>query len=152
MNAPTFFRQIRKTSIFFLVLFLVFLIHRIVHLFVENSADSVSTLLLQTPRQAESVICHNIVGGAAFGIDSLFEEYTRVYFYSQLLVDSVPSVEHRWFCGKDTMLIVPCSCNGNVCTSSIAPERLKAGEWSVDLVFEKKILDSRQFLVTAPDL
>lgn len=151
MTAPTFFRQLRKTSLFFLILFLVFVVHRVFNLFVEHSTQDGSIVELTSPREAESVICHNIVGGAAFGIDSLFTENTRVYFYSRLMLDSIPPLELRWFCGKDTMLITPCVCNGNICTSSMSPERLRIGEWSVDLVSGKKIIDSRQFLVTSPD-
>lgn len=151
MTAPTFFRELRKTTVFFLLLFLAFLVHRILDLFGASSDSTDSFVKVDQLRKAESVVCHNIVGGAAFGIDSVFDEHTRVYFYSKLASDSILDLEHRWFCGIDTMLIVPCTCNGNICMSSIAPERLKAGEWSVDLVRGRQIFDSRQFLVVEPN-
>lgn len=151
MTAPTFFRELRKTSVFFLLVFLVFVIHRIVNLFEKPPVEDFSMGNVKEIKKAESVVCHNIVGGAAFGVDSVFDAYTRVYFYSQVALDSITFLEHRWYCGVDTMFVGNALCKGNICTSSIAPERLKAGEWSVDLVQGKKILDSKQFLVEAPD-
>ncbi len=146
MTAPTFFRQLRKTTVLLLIVFLTFAVHRIV-VFFQESPRQVAEETVDSLETAESVICHNIVSGTAFGVDSVFEEYTRVYFYSALKSEDSTTFLHKWFCGLDTVMIVPCTRNGNVCISSIHPERLRAGEWSVDLTAGRRLVDSKQFIV-----
>lgn len=143
-----FFRQLRKTSAIFLLIVLVFLVQRTVYFFADFSEAPAQEVVDKIEKPA-SVICHNIVGGAAFGADSVFGKTLRLYFYS-VLGDSVAegaALEHRWFFGVDTVSVQPCERSGNVCISSISPDYLKAGGWSVDLAFGRKILDSRQFFV-----
>lgn len=154
VTAPMFYRQLRKTTALLVVVFVVFLIHRLVVLLspeaVSVDAENVDADMLET---AESVICHNIVGGAAFSVDSVFRENVRVYFYSVLdnSRDSSKLYLHKWYNGLDTIFVVPCLRNGNICTSYISPDKVTSGEWSVDLVDGKRILDSRQFVVERAD-
>lgn len=149
MTAPMFFKQLRKTTALLIVVFVVFAVHRLV-IFLSPEEKTVATEetvdLLET---AESVVCHNIVGGAAFGVDSVFNENTRLYFYSVLdnAKDSTKTYQHKWFNGLDTVLVSECKRTGNICLSSISPRELTPGEWSVDLVDGKRILNSKQFFV-----
>lgn len=143
-----FFRQLRKTSAIFLLIVLVFLVQRTVSFFSDFKEEPAQEVVDKIEKPA-SVICHNIVGGAAFGADSVFGKAMRLYYYS-VLDDSVPDsalLEHRWFFGVDTVSVQPCERSGLVCISSISPDYLKAGSWSVDLAMGRKILDSRQFFV-----
>lgn len=143
-----FFRQLRKTSAIFLLIVLFFLVQRAVYFFADFSEKPAQEVVDMVEKPA-SVICHNIVGGAAFGADSVFGKNMRLYFYS-VLSDSVAAgaaLEHRWFFGTDTVSVQACERTGNVCISSISPDYLRAGGWSVDLALGRRILDSRQFFV-----
>lgn len=145
-------RYIRKTVLIFAVVFFSFFIHRIyVSLKSDTPEPVVEALSLISPEQ--SVVCRNIVDGAPFGVDSVFVENTRLYFFSHLpvesefgTIDTLP-FKQIWFIGLDTMLVESCKKQEHVCSSSIAPNRLRAGEWSVDLIQGRKLWTSRQFKV-----
>ena len=152
MTATMFFRQLRKTTALLVVVFLSFAVHRTVSFFSSDEVKVEDEATAAELEVAESVVCHNIVGGAAFGIDSVFSENTRLYFYSVLeKSDSTKKYLHKWFNGLDTVMVQPCTRTGNICLSSINPQQLKPGEWSVALVDGGHILNSRQFLVESPE-
>lgn len=145
-------RYLRKTALIIAVVFLSFFIHRIYVNFESNSNEiMVEALPLLSPEQ--SVVCRNIVSGIPLGVDSVFKEKTRLYFYSHLpssdsvtFLDSIPFMQ-IWYLGIDTMLVEPCQAMAKICTSSIVPHLLRPGEWSVDLVQGRKLWATRQFLV-----
>ena len=143
-------RYIRKTTLVFLVVFLCFIAHRIfvsvsgMEQFQHATKDEKKTPIF-------SVVCRNIVGGAPFGVDSIFPVHTRLHFYSELpkLSWDIPqnTIRHVWYNGADTVQIVYCTMLEDACESSIAPKNLGPGEWSVDAVNGRKLLSSRQFKV-----
>lgn len=145
-------RYLRKTVLIITVVLFAFFVHRIyVSLKPDAPEPVVEALSLLSPEQ--NVVCRNIVGGAPFGVDSVFEENTRLYFHSLLplasdfkFIDTLP-FKQIWFLGIDTMFVEPCDKQNNVCVSSIAPNLLKIGEWSVDLVQGRKLWATRQFKV-----
>ena len=124
-------RYIRKTTLVFLVVFLCFIAHRIfvsvsgMEQFQHATKDEKKTPIF-------SAVCRNIVGGAPFGVDSIFPVHTRLHFYSEL-----PKLS--WDIPQNTI--------EDACESSIAPKNLGPGEWSVDAVNGRKLLSSRQFKV-----
>ena len=70
-------RNLRKTTILVIAVFLGFLIHRIVVAYmgdysIRDYAEAELTL-------AQSVVCSHIVNGSPFGVDSVFEEGMRLY-------------------------------------------------------------------------
>ena len=151
MTAPSFFKHVRKTTILLLVILLVFFIHRISSFFYDSEIPT-ETIDGLEKLKTESVVCHNVIGGHAFAIDSVFDKSSRIYFYSTLdYKDSTKKMLHKWYLALDTIFITPCKRTGNVCISSISPERLRPGEWSVDLVSDSKILASKQFIVQSLD-
>lgn len=141
-------RNLRKTTIIVLAVFLGFLLHRIIifaigHDDVQESSETELTL-------AQSVVCSHIVNGTPFGVDSVFEEGSRLYFYST--VSSAVQLDgdtlmHVWYNGADTVLKTACKISQDVCLSSIVPNLTKKGEWSVDLIAGRKLLSTRQFVV-----
>lgn len=141
-------RNLRKTTIFVIVVFLGFLIHRIVVAYmgdysVRDYAEAELTL-------AQSVVCSHIVNGSPFGIDSVFEEGMRLYYYSTVssaLQLGGDTLMHIWFNGSDTVQKLACDMTQDVCLTTIVPKLLSPGEWSVDLVAGRKLLSTRQFVV-----
>ena len=142
------FRNLRKTTIVVMVLFLGFLIHRIVVVMhgtetICNSADEELSI-------AQRVVCSHIVNGSPFGVDSVFEEGMRLYYYSTVssaLQLGDDTLMHIWFNGADTVQKLACDMTQDVCLTTIVPNLLKPGEWSVDLVAGRKLLATRQFIV-----
>lgn len=141
-------RYVRKTTIIVIVVFLAFLIHRIVDSLsanepVQDVAESELSLM-------QGIVCRHIVSGSPFGQDSVFEEGIRLYFYTAISNikeykdDTLLTV---WFRGLDTVQTVPCNVTGDVCFAMIAPSLLQPGDWSVDLVDRQKLLSSRQFRI-----
>ncbi len=144
------FRYLRKTTLVFALLFLFFLGHRIGVSF--HSPEDTTPLDLEPEKMLYSVVCRNIVSGSPFGIDSSFQERSRLYYYSLIGVRGTnlrEPLRHIWFCGIDTLQNAPCTVADSICSSSISPELLHQGEWSVDLVQGRKLLSSRQFKVEA---
>ena len=141
-------RNLRKTTIVVMVVFLGFLIHRIVVAMhgaetIWNSADTELSM-------AQSVVCRHIVNGSPFGVDSVFEEGMRLYYYSTVssaLQLGDDTLMHIWFNGADTVQKLACDMTQDVCLTTIVPNLLKPGEWSVDLVAGRKLLATRQFIV-----
>ena len=141
-------RNLRKTTIVVLAVFLGFLIHRIVVAYmgdysVRDYAEAELSL-------AQSVVCSHIVNGSPFGIDSTFEEGMRLYYYSTVssaLQLGSDTLMHIWFNGADTVQKLACAMSQDVCLTTIVPSLLKPGEWSVDLVAGRKLLATRQFTV-----
>ena len=143
-------RYIRKTTLIFLVVFLSFIGHRI---FVSFSAMENQQRKEEIKKSSPlySVICRNIVGGSPFGVDSVFPLHTRLHYYAELpkRAWAVPDgkIVHVWFNGADTVQKVVCTLAENACESSIAPQKLVPGDWSLDAVSGRKLLSSRQFKV-----
>lgn len=141
-------RYLRKTTIIVMVVFLAFLIHRVVDSLTE--IDPVQDVAESELSQMQGIVCRHIVSGSPFGQDSVFEEGIRLYFYT-----AIPNINDFkddtlltvWFRGLDTVQTVPCSVTGDVCFAMIAPALLQPGEWSVDLVDHQKLLSSRQFRI-----
>lgn len=141
-------RNLRKTTIVVIAVFLGFLIHRLVVLYmgdvkIYDSVDAELTL-------AQSVVCSHIVNGSPFGVDSVFEEGTRLYYYSMVSSSAQlagDTLMHIWFNGLDTVQKSVCSLTQDICHTTIVPSMLKPGEWSVDLVAGRKLLSTRQFIV-----
>lgn len=146
-------KALRKTTVFAIVVFLCFFLHRFIIFFLnddENIIDySASQLSL-----ANSVVCRHIVNGSPFGVDSVFEAGARLHVFSTVAnADQYDDVmlEHIWYRGMDTVNVDPCNLLGDVCESMVPPDMVKAGEWSVDLVAGRRLLSSRQFVVNPAD-
>ncbi len=142
-------KALRKTTVFAIVVFLSFFLHRFVIFFFsddENIVDySASQLSL-----ANSDVCRHIVNGSPFGVDSVFEEGARLHVFSTIAnAEQYENVMlmHIWYLGLDTINMDPCNLLGDVCESMVPPDMVKPGEWSVDLVAGKRLLSSRQFVV-----
>ena len=141
-------RNLRKTTIVVAVVFLGFLLHRIIVAYMgdEKIRDYAEAEL----SLAQSVVCSHIVNGSPFGVDSSFEEGMRLYYYSTVssaLQLKDDTLMHIWFNGADTVQKLACDMTQDVCLTTIAPALLKAGEWSVDLVAGRRLLSTRQFIV-----
>lgn len=141
-------RNLRKTTIVVIAVFLGFLLHRVIVLAIGNSTvhESVDTELTL----AQSVVCSHLLNGTPFGVDSSFSDVNRIYFYSTVstaALNSNDTLMHVWFNSADTVFKTACSISQDVCQSSIVPPMLKPGEWSVDLVAGRKLLSSKQFFV-----
>lgn len=128
--------------------FFGFLVHRIVafcldDVSISSSADAELSL-------AQSVVCSHIVNGSPFGVDSVFEEGTRLYYYSTLSTSvklESDTLLHIWYNWADTVQKSNCIVSMGVCHTTIVPKLLKPGEWSVDLAAGRKLLSTQQFLV-----
>lgn len=153
-------RNLRKTTVLVLVVFLAFLVHRFIDVWMEDrSVQDVADTELSP---AMSVVCRNVVRGTPFGVDSVFDETSRLYFYSTITNArqfSGDTLKHIWFHGTDTIQILTCnilvsemaSTDIGVCHTEISPTLLEAGEWSVDLVAGRKLLSSQQFSIESSD-
>ena len=132
-----------------IAVFLGFLIHRTVAFLLEDvtiQVDSAEAELIE----AQGVVCSHIVNGGPFGIDSVFDKDTRLYFYttvSRAAISSDDTLLHIWFNGLDTILKVPCRLAGESCYTSIEPKLMTEGEWSVDFTSGRRLLATRQFKV-----
>jgi len=141
-------RNLRKTTIVVAVVFVGFLLHRVIVAYMgdEKIRDYAEAEL----SLAQSVVCSHIVNGSPFGVDSSFEEGMRLYYYSTVssaLQLKDDTLMHVWFNGADTVQKLACDVTQDVCLTTIAPTLLKAGEWSVDLVAGRRLLSTRQFIV-----
>lgn len=163
-------RNLRKTTVLVLVVFLGFFVHRFISFWIEDHAvpDVAETEL----SPAQSVVCRNVVRGTPFGVDSVFEENTRLYFYSTIsnaMLYSAETLRHVWFWGTDTIQVLPCEIKVaeshkvideqsdapqtdiSACHTEISPKLLKPGEWSVDLIAGRKLLSSKQFVIESAE-
>ena len=158
-------RNLRKTTIVVVLVFLVFFGHRIVSFWMDDASLQSFSGAELSPSQ--SVVCRDVVRGTPFGADTVFEENTRLYFYSTISNParySSDTLLHIWYWGTDTIQTVRCIIKATeyhkgiedkefsqsgigVCHTEISPKLLKPGEWSVDLVAGRKLLSSRQFRI-----
>ena len=158
-------RNLRKTTIVVVIVFVAFFLHRFIDFWMESSSLQDAYGVELSPVQ--SVICRDVVRGTPFGVDTVFEENTRLYFYSTIsnaASYSGDTLLHIWFWGTDTIQKERCVLKENdirkvkdersssksgfsVCHSEISPKLLKPGEWSVDLVAGRKLLSSKQFRI-----
>lgn len=158
-------RNLRKTTLLVALVFFAFFIHRFVTIWMDDASLQTFSGAELTP--AQSVVCRDVVRGTPFGVDTIFEETTRLYFYSTIsnaVRYSDDTLLHIWFWGTDTIQKVPCILKTeelrkgvdprgqsqstlSVCHTEIAPKLLKPGEWSVDLVAGRKLLSSKQFRI-----
>ena len=128
-------RNLRKTTVFAIVVFLAFFVHRFVMFFIDDEVNFTDNSDIELS-PANSVVCRHIVNGEPFGADSVFEENTRLYVFSSITNSAryqEDTLFHIWFLG-----------------SMLASDLVELGEWSVDLVAGRKLLASRQFRVVTP--
>jgi hypothetical protein len=100
---------------------------------------------------ANTIICHNVADSRPLGIDSVFRHGGfRVYAYSHwdAPLFSSDSLWHVWYQGGQAVQTSYCATAGKLCFTSMAPESLSVGHWSVDLVQDGRLLSTRQFTVT----
>ena len=145
-------RNLRKTTVFAIVVFLAFFVHRFVMFFIDDEVNFTDNSDIELS-PATSSVCRHIVNGEPFGTDSVFEENTRLYVFSVVTNSSSyqeDSLVHIWYKGIDTIYAEPCNLTGDVCSSMLASDMVELGEWSVDLVAGRKLLASRQFRVVTP--
>ncbi len=138
------------TSVFLTALFLLFIAHRLFSLVDWDQKPKTGSAPVPAP--ASGVICANIVNKMPFGVDSVFQGNSRLYFYTTLdhyAPEYPDSLRHLWYYGDGLIQEVPCHLSENRCISSIAPELLLNGEWSVDFVSGHKLLTNRQFRIDA---
>ena len=160
-------RNLRKTTFVVVIVFFGFFIHRFFDFWTDDLSLQNFTGTDLTP--AQSVVCRDVVRGTPFGVDSVFEENTRLYFYSTVSSSvrySADTLLHIWFWGTDTIQKAPCVMKAaeihkgiegkqssqssfSVCHTEISPKLLKPGEWSVDLVAGRELLSSKQFRIEA---
>ena len=158
-------RNLRKTTAVVVLVFFAFFVHRFVSVWMDDSSLQNFYGADLTPSQ--SVVCRDVVRGTPFGVDSVFEENTRLYFYSTIsnaMRYSSDTLLHIWFWGTDTIQKERCLIKTEdirkgiegkesaqsgigVCHTEISPKLLKPGEWSVDLVAGRKLLSSKQFRI-----
>ena len=143
-------RNIRKTTVILVVVLLAFLVHRTVaYLSTEDSIRDAGNTELSL---AQGTVCRHIVKETPFGADSVFEEGSRLYFYTTIsssLKNGGDTLKHVWYHGMDTVQVLPCSQkkDSEACITEISPTLLKPGEWSVDLILGRKLLYSQQFAI-----
>ena len=154
-------RNLRKTTAVVVLVFFAFFVHRFIAFWMDDSSLQNFYGAELTPSQ--SVVCRDVVRGTPFGVDSVFEENTRLYFYSTIsnaVRYSSDTLLHIWYWGTDTIQTERCIIKAKgmdgkesaqsgigVCHTEIAPKLLKPGEWSVDLVAGRKLLSSKQFRI-----
>lgn len=145
-------RNLRKTTVFAIVVFCTFFVHRFVAFFIDDGVNFSDPADIELA-PATSSVCRHIVNGEPFGTDSVFEENTRLYVFS-VVTNSASyqedSLVHIWYKGIDTIYAEPCNLTGDVCSSMLASDMVELGEWSVDLVAGRKLLASRQFRIVTP--
>ena len=143
-------RNIRKTTVILVVVLLAFMVHRTVaYLSTEDSIRDAGNTELSL---AQGTVCRHIVKETPFGADSIFEEGSRLYFYTTIsssLKNGGDTLKHVWYHGMDTVQVLPCSLkkDSEACITEISPTLLKPGEWSVDLILGRKLLYSQQFVI-----
>lgn len=158
-------RDLRKTTAVVVIVFFGFFVHRFIDFWMDDASVQNFTGTELTP--AQSVVCRDVVRGTPFGVDSVFEENTRLYFYSTITNVSRymgDTLLHIWYWGTDTVQTEPCVAHStgirkdldsrenvqsglSVCHTEISPKLLKPGEWGVDLVAGRKLLSSKQFRI-----
>lgn len=145
-------RNLRKTTVFAIVVFLTFFVHRFIVFFSDDDVNFNDNSDIELS-SVNSVVCRHIVNGEPFGSDSVFDENTRLYVFSTIANSAryqEDTLVHIWFLGIDTILEEPCNLVGGVCSSMLASDLVELGEWSVDLVAGRKLLASRQFRIVTP--
>ena len=145
-------RNLRKTTIVVVAVFLAFFIHRIVDFCLEEVAVREDTSEVEQA-SAKGVVCTHVINGSPYGMDTTFDANTRLFFYSTAFKSSYAegdTLYHVWYNGLDTIQKSPCHLNGESCVSFLEARRVQPGEWSVDFLTGRKLLASRQFKVLEP--
>ena len=143
-------RNIRKTTAILLVVLLAFLTHRVVVALIKD--ETIKDVGNTELSLAQGTVCRHIVKEPPFGADSIFEEGSRLYFYTTIsssLKNRKDTLWHVWYHGMDTVQVLPCNLKNDAeaCFTEILPKQLTPGEWSVDLVLGRRLLYSRQFVI-----
>jgi hypothetical protein len=141
--------RLRKGAALLAVLLVVFALSRFV-LWLSPKEETQEVWVAS----AFTEICHNVADSKPLGIDSLFELGAfRIYAYSHwdTPLPSADTLWHVWYQGSNAVERRPCLPQGKLCYTSLAPESLSVGRWSVDFVQNHRLLSSQQFRVTAPD-
>ena len=142
--------NIRKTSWLAIGLVIVFVGHRFMYPFWHSLHGTAQAGSVEFwPSDSTSlVVCRIMLEGKPFGVDSVFQVgRDRVHVFSQAAAR--PDLAARWYRGGVLVASTPCA-SGPLCHSSLGPDSLQEGDWSVDLVEMDHLLASRQFRMISP--
>jgi hypothetical protein len=138
--------RVRKSAWLVLVLALVFIISKVI--LPSLVPRGTPPIVGPSPRAADSVgmvFSRSMVDGVPFGEDSVFQSgRDRVHAYSRS--PGVNNLSHHWFWGGSLRYTAPCPAVA-ICVSSLPPDSLSVGDWSVDLVSGTNLVASRQFRI-----
>jgi len=136
------FLRVRKSAWFVLFLMVILVIERIGPTFWHSSHTTAAT---PTSDSLRLILAKGWVDGNAFEIDSIFDVgRARVYVIAKGETGPRATVQWYWEGTRQTEQV----CQAiNPCVTSLGPDSLHIGNWSVDLVEGNHLLASRQFHV-----
>lgn len=145
MDSSRHWLRIRKSSWLVVLLAIVYVATRMVSDFNGTPKESEQGGAPVVRESYSLVISRSKVDGMPFGEDSLFHRNKdRVHFFTRS--QGFQGVAHRWYYLDSMVLESPCEQSA-LCESSLSPESLWVGEWSVDLMHGNHLLGSRQFWI-----
>lgn len=149
MILPARYQNLRKSTLFIIFFVLFFVVFQLAGSLREKGkyTETLPEMKTSAPR-AKMEICGNIVDGKPFGVDSIFPALrARVFAYTKI----AEPVDRKliWYYEADSVFSDVCDAEEEVCISSLAPEVLQVGLWSVDLMSGNQLLASRQFSVVS---
>ncbi len=138
--------RIRKTAWIAVLLLLLFSLHKTWQTAaqVEPEHTQAKTANIRAPGLDSIVFCRGIVDQKTFSIDSEFiDGRDRVYAVVNTRRFATPT-KLVWYWGGTEVSRMECPPQGK-CISSLGPDSLSVGNWSVDWIQGKRLLASKQF-------
>lgn len=137
-------KHLRK-SVIFLFLFAIFLSGQRVYQWYQNTNTSLHTPnTMNSVKDSHLVLCKKVVNGRPMGVvDRQSSSQKRIYLFQAEVTEA--ATEHHWYYEGKRILRFECSSKKDFCISSIAPFQAKVGFWSVDIISQNLLIESKQF-------
>lgn len=137
-------KHLRK-SVLFLFLFAILLSGQRIYQWYQTTNTSVHEPSMMKPStDPHLVLCKKVVNGRPIGVvDKQSSSKKRIYLFQAEV--SEPATEHHWYYEGKRILRFECSSKKDFCISSIPPFQAKTGYWSVDVISQNTLIETKQF-------
>lgn len=137
-------KHLRKSVLFLFIFALLLSGQRVYRWYQDSNATIQQSDTLSSATDLNSVLCKKVVNGRPIGvIDKQSQFQKRIYLFQAELGEA--ATEHHWYHEGTRILRFECSPRKDFCISSISPFQAKPGFWSVDVISQNILIETKQF-------
>lgn len=138
-------KQLRKSIAFLIFLALLLTVKKVSQsIWIETDGQEDITELQDSKKAPNFILCKKVLNNRPLG--QISHETTagkRLFLFHPN--SEAETLYHHWYHEGESVIQFKCSASEKFCISSISPSQAVIGNWSVDVIADNILIESRQF-------